>query len=236
MAQKTVNIPDLGDVRIQKRKGAKSIRLSVGHDGLVRVSIPAWTPYKVGVSFALSKLDWVLQQQVDKHPHAIADNQRIGKNHRVKFIEVIGSKASSRVTDTELVIRIPNGKNAHDSDIQKLLKQAAVRALKQEAKHLLPQKLDTFAKKHSFKYESVTIKHLKSRWGSCSVNHEITLNCFLMQLPWELIDYVLLHELVHTKIMAHGGVFWTELAKYVTDLPDKRKLIKKYNPTLITQL
>ncbi len=236
MAQKLINLSGVGAVKLQKRKRAKRIRLSVGHDGVIRVSLPVWTPYKAGEMFALSKKDWILSQLIDKRNQDILHNHRIGKNHRVKFVIVDSGKVSCRITDTEVIVRVSRTKSTSDEDVQKKLHAGAIRALKQEAKNLLPQKLDMLAQKYDFRYKNVNIKQLKTRWGSCSSNSEIVLNCFLMQLPWELIDYVLLHELVHTQVMAHGGKFWSELSKYVSDLQNKKKLIKKYHPTLLPEI
>ncbi len=235
MAQKLINIQDLGIVKIQKRKDAKNIRLSVSHDGVLRVTIPVWTPYKAGEMFALSKRNWIQKQLSLKHSHKFQSNQRIGKSHRIIFVSSEVNKISARVSNTEIIIRFPKSKTFSDEDIQKKLRVAAIRALKREAKLLLPQRLNLLADKYNFEFRSVNIKNLKSRWGSCSSNQDIALNCFLMQLPWELIDYVLLHELVHTKIMAHGSDFWKELSIYVSDLSDKRKIIKNYQPILISQ-
>ncbi len=235
MAQKLINLSEIGIVKLQKRRGAKSIRLTVGHDSVIRVSMPVWTPYKAGEMFALSKKDWVLEQLETKQSHVILHNHRIGKNHRVKFVFIESGNITCRVAETSVIVRLPKTKNIADKDVQKKLRAGAVRALKQEANNLLPQKLDMLAQKHGLQYKSVNIKQLKTRWGSCSSNSDIALNCFLMQLPWELIEYVLLHELVHTRVMAHGSKFWNELAKYVADLPDKRKSIKQHQPILESQ-
>lgn len=235
MAQKQIHIADIGEVTLQKRKGSRSIRLTVGHDGTLRVSMPVWSPYKVGEAFVISKRQWIAKQRVHKSPHVFSPNKRIGKAHRLTFIYEQRTTITSRVTKTELLVRLPQGKLTTDTDVQKVVHAGAVRALKQEAKNLLPQRLAALAQKHDFKYRTVSIKWLKSRWGSCSSQQDIALNCYLMQLPWELIDYVLLHELLHTRIMAHGSRFWSELGLYVSDLPAKRKAIKAYQPTLIAQ-
>jgi predicted metal-dependent hydrolase len=109
---------------------------------------------------------------------------------------------------------------------------ASLRALKLQASHLLPQRLEVLAQRHGFTYTSVTIKNLKSRWGSCDQNRNITLNLFLMQLPWHLIDYVLLHELVHTRVMRHGPPFWSAMAAVEPRTQSLRREIKAYKTTL----
>lgn len=233
MAQKQIVIPGIGPVLLQKRRANRSIRLTIGHDGTVRVSMPAWSPYKVGEAFALSKRDWIVRHSTSRQPLVIRPDDRIGKGHRLRFVHEQRPKIGSRVTPTEVIIRLPLNKEPGDSDVQAVVQAAAIRALKLEAKLLLPQRLAALAKQHDFTYHSVTIKQLKTRWGSCSSNKDIALNCFLMQLPWELIDYVILHELVHTRILAHGQPFWDELGTYVSDIKTKRKTIRSHQPTLL---
>lgn len=230
-----MHIEQVGEVTFQKRKGAKAVRIRIGHDGVVRVTLPSWSPYKVAEAFVRTKADWIAANRVDRKHHIIGPNDRIGKGHRVRFVHEDRDKPGSRITKTELVIRIPATADIADEDVQIIARAGAVRALKQEANLLLPQRIKTLAEQYGFTYRSLGIKRLQSRWGSCSSEKDIALNCFLMQLPWDLIDYVLLHELVHTRIMAHGERFWSELDKYVSDLPAKRKLIKTYQPQVVAQ-
>ncbi|MES2971453.1 MAG: SprT family zinc-dependent metalloprotease [Patescibacteria group bacterium] len=235
MSQKIIILPEIGEITLQKRRGTRSIRLTVGHDGTLRISMPPWSPYKVGEAFAISKSDWIRTHQLTKTRPVLLPDQRIGKAHRIRFIHEHRSTITCRVTATELVVRLPLDKQPTDSDVQKDVSKGSIRALKQEARNLLPGRIEDLAKRYGFEYQSVSIKQLKSRWGSCSSQKNIALSCFLMQLPWELIDYVIMHELLHTRVMAHGSKFWTELNQYVYDLPAKRKLMKTYQPILLSQ-
>jgi predicted metal-dependent hydrolase len=83
-----------------------------------------------------------------------------------------------------------------------------LRELKLKALEYLPGRLQTLASLHGFTYTSIKISRSKSRWGACSTRKNINLSLFLMQLPAYLIDYVILHELCHTKEMNHGPQFW----------------------------
>jgi len=78
----------------------------------------------------------------------------------------------------------------------------------------------------------VRIKRLSSRWGSCDSHQNIVLNLYLMQLPWECIDYVLLHELTHTQILRHGAPFWDAMGKLLPNLAAIRKQMRGYHPVL----
>lgn len=233
--QKRIVMPDIGEVVLQKRKGARSIRLTIAHDGTLRVSMPTWSPYAVGESFARSKADWIKKHQQIKQPHVFTSGERIGKAHRLHIYHERRDAIATRITNTEVNVRIPVEMNHTDASVQSAIHKAAIRALKQEAKQLLPGRLSQLASQHGFSYRGVEIKLLKTRWGSCNSHKDIALNCYLMQLPWDLIDYVLMHELMHTRIMAHGPKFWSELARYVSDLPAKRKAMRGHQPTLIAQ-
>jgi predicted metal-dependent hydrolase len=84
-----------------------------------------------------------------------------------------------------------------------------------QAINTLISQLDKMAKIHNFKYNKVSIRNQKTKWGSCSAKNNISLNINLVRLPDELRDYVILHELVHTRLKNHSREFWAELDKFV---------------------
>jgi predicted metal-dependent hydrolase len=86
---------------------------------------------------------------------------------------------------------------------------------KKEARKKIIGRLAELAKQHGFTYGKVSIRNQRTRWGSCSGRNNISFNIKLLALPPELADYVILHELVHTRIHDHSLKFWTELDKYV---------------------
>ena len=100
---------------------------------------------------------------------------------------------------------------------------------KAEARKKLIERLQQLAKEHNFKYNRVFIKSQRTLWGSCSSRNNINLNINLMQLPDRLINYIILHELLHIRIKHHSKYFWTELTKLIGDAKVLRKEIKSYN-------
>ena len=84
-----------------------------------------------------------------------------------------------------------------------------------KAKTLLTRRLQQLAKNNGFSYNRVFIRNQKTRWGSCSSKNNISLNMKIVKLPDELIDYVILHELVHTHRKDHSKAFWAEMDKFV---------------------
>lgn len=124
----------------------------------------------------------------------------------------------------EMRIICPPNADFNDAGLQEWLKKVIVEALRRNAKIVLPPRLYMLSMKHGLPYEQLKINSSKGRWGSCSAKKHINLSCYLMLLPSHLIDYVLLHELAHTKEMNHSEKFWALLDK-LTD--GKAKALRK---------
>lgn len=231
MASKSFQIDSNLTVTVFKRRGNKNLKLSLGHNGQVRVSIPVWAPYRAGVDFAKSRRQWIIDQQIN--PIVLKDGQAIGKAHHLKLVVSPNiNKLSSRTSSTEIKINIPAGMNTDDPEVQKAAARACIRALRNQSEQLLPKRLLYLAEKYQFEYKSVSVKQLKSRWGSCDSQKNIVLNLFLMQLPWHLIDYVLLHELTHTKVLKHDSKFWSQMERVCPNSKLLKKELGSYKPAL----
>lgn len=124
----------------------------------------------------------------------------------------------------EMRIICPPNADFNDTSLQEWLKKVIVEALRRNAKIVLPPRLYMLSMRHGLPYEQLKINSSKGRWGSCSAKKHINLSCYLMLLPSHLIDYVLLHELAHTKEMNHSEKFWALLDK-LTD--GKAKALRK---------
>jgi predicted metal-dependent hydrolase len=94
------------------------------------------------------------------------------------------------------------------------------------ARKFLRQRAAVLAQLYGFSIQRVFVRNQRTRWGSCSGANNINLNIKLAILPEMLRDYVILHELVHTRIKNHGPDFWHELDRYVGNAKALRKRLK----------
>lgn len=236
MSSRTITLPDIGEITLYKRRSNRTIRLSMGDDGTVRVTLPYWVPYKAAERFALSKTEWIAQHQATRGLSALTHGQRVGKAHRLYFIaNDDAQKVATRLGQGEIRVTHPTALTPEHGSLQQAARAASLRALRKEAQLLLPQRVRSLAAQTGHTYRSLTVKHLKTRWGSCSSRQEITLNIFLMQLPWHLIDYVILHELTHTVAMNHGADFWAELERHAPSAKQLRAEIRTHRAALLGQ-
>ena len=98
---------------------------------------------------------------------------------------------------------------------------------RQEAKKDLTNRLHELATKHGFSFNRVFVRNQKTRWGSCSGQNNINLNIKLLLLDQELRDFIILHELVHTRVKNHGKEFWRQLLAVEPNAMDLDARMKK---------
>jgi len=97
----------------------------------------------------------------------------------------------------------------------------------------LKDRAKKIAEQNGFSFGKISVRDQRTRWGSCSLKNNISLNAKLRHLPDQIIDYVILHEFVHTRIKNHKQSFWDEMAKYL-DSPKKLDgKLKEYEPAFL---
>ena len=108
--------------------------------------------------------------------------------------------------------------------------------LTEQARRELPQRAAEFAWQMGVTYGRITIRHQKTRWGSCSSKGNLNFNCLLMLTPREVQDYVLVHELAHRAEMNHSPRFWALVEKILPDYREQRKWLRTEGRRLIERL
>ena len=97
-----------------------------------------------------------------------------------------------------------------------------------EAARALAVRIELLAGQHGFGYNRLSIRNQRTLWGSCSKGNNISLNQNLIRLPQELQDYVILHELVHTRVKNHSAAFWKELCRVCPPAKTHRRQLRRY--------
>ena len=79
----------------------------------------------------------------------------------------------------------------------------------------------------------ISIRHQKTKWGSCSSKGNLNFNCLLMLAPEAVRDYVVVHELCHRKQMNHSEAFWAEVERVLPPYREARKWLKTHGQELM---
>lgn len=224
---------EFGAITIRRRANAKYIRLTIAANGRLTASMPTLAPL-----FMLKKLlhdsREQLRSQLTTHqslrPKLYRAGDRVGASHHI--VQVSGPIAGARVGGLEIRWTVPPGSDSTSPYHQDIVRKAVRKALDKEAKAYLPRQLTYLAGTHGFHFASIRYSNAKGRWGSCSSRGVISLNVALMNLPMQHIDYVLLHELAHTRHLNHSTAFWSEVARCCPAYRQLRQELKSYSPYL----
>jgi predicted metal-dependent hydrolase len=222
--------PEFGEITLRRTSLSRNIRLKLDARGILSITLPKRAPLflarqllndsRTNIRNSLAKLrtNETTYQQGDI----------IGKVHRLRIEQDDTVGYSHRLSKHELVVYTPA--QAHPDQVQQTIHDGIAKALRVQAKSYLPRRLKALADQHGFNYSKLRFSSAGTRWGSCSSEGTISLNIWLMQLPFELIDYVILHELSHTRHMNHSQDFWSELELFVPNYRELRRQLRQHHP------
>ncbi|NLA24025.1 MAG: M48 family metallopeptidase [Bacteroidales bacterium] len=209
--QKLVFVKDVGEVKIQKKYGIKNLRLSIHPKNGINISMPPHVSYDKAIEFLKSKQNW-LTKKAAKFKHLndkdfIITNayEFIGIKFNIKFYKQ--NKYTADYKNDVIEVFIPEFEDINSEQSQAFLRKAAEMALKNKAHNYIPERVKFLAKQNNFTFNSLKIGSSKTRWGSCSSSNNLIFSCYLMLMPKELIDFIIIHELCHTVHKNHGKEF-----------------------------
>lgn len=221
----TVHDEQLGEILVRRNKKSRAMSATISTSRQLRVTVPALTPMFMVKRMIASSRDQ-LKQMVAAHRGLVyTDGMSVGKQHTLRRVD--GNVVDIKTQGSQLIISLPRDLSLNDNSVTKVLMPQVLKILKKQAKQYLPARLENLANEHGYTYKRVRFSHASTRWGSCSSNGTISLNIALMLLPKELIDYVLVHELAHTKQMNHSKKFWDDVKQMDAQYSQHRTQLKK---------
>lgn len=203
---------------ILEKEGLKSYYISVEKGvGVVLKGKPIST--EEADKLILKKAKWILDKLdlvSSISDGDIVTGSRIQYLGRKYYVEVLVDNSTSKInidfTESRFKISLPNDLNTQENLLQ---------AFENYFRIKVQEKIEPILKKKSkatgLQYNNVKFMKLEKRWGSCTPSNTIIININAIKLPFSLIEYLVVHELVHTKIKSHSKEFWAELSKHVSN-------------------
>lgn len=212
---------DLAVDFVRMRRARRYI-LRVRPDGSVRVTVPRGGSRREAISFLRKQAAWIQRERARVRSMHVqprwAEGTTLLFRGQPVTIRVVGAGPGRRACYGDRAVPIPE----HAIDFRPHI-EADLRVL---ARQELGPRLDRLAASHGLTVAGLTVRDQKSRWGSCSRSGRIALNFRLVQMPPDVSDYILIHELMHLKQQNHSRGFWRLVASACPGFRDAERWLK----------
>ncbi len=201
------------DVVIRESTRSRRLLLRVHESAQVEVVVPRGTPQRLIEQFVASHLEWIATRVArarakarppEAFPPTLLHLAAIGEHWQLQWVAGAGRARVREVGEERLELR---GSGSPAAQRAALLRWLAARA-----KDVLGAWLAEVAAEHGFAYTGLQVRLQRTRWGSCSSRGRISLNLALLFQPPDVLRYLLVHELAHTRHMNHSRRFWEQVA------------------------
>ncbi|MCE1198360.1 MAG: M48 family metallopeptidase [Marinilabiliales bacterium] len=240
MSEKVIFKEGIGEVKLVRKARSTRLRISVKASGEVLVSIPWQFTFSRGEEFLEEKREWVLRALKKMEKRGVTRKPpepgflfaTLHKEYHLQPWDSVKFQIRLKQMEKEVILWYPAHLSLTEEAVQAKIRMLLEGALRYEAKRYLPVRARELATRLGYTFQALTIKNNRTNWGSCSSLKNINLNLHLMRLPERLIDFIIVHELVHTQIPNHGPSFKARLRSHFPDADPLEKMIRKYRPEL----
>lgn len=219
-----------GRILLRKNPRAKRLILRWTDRGALRVTVPPVISWKVVLRFLRSNESLILKKQEEirrERNGSYTNGYVLPFGGFILHIEE-GERFTGIIEGSDLRVQLPQGISIQSEEAQQHIAGIVHWAEREYALKRLPERTRQLAERYGFMYGKVSIRQQKTRWGSCSSKNNLNLNARLVALPDKLRDYVILHELVHTRVKNHGPEFWDTLEKVCPRARQSAREMKRY--------
>lgn len=174
-----------------------------------------------------TKKEWIYKKLVENEKRKKENRQVVkllGKEYKLLIKFEDNQSAKMYIENDKLIIEIPKKQIDKTEQIKEELIDSMYKKVAEKEVDMAMQIITRIVGIAPKKYK---IKKLKSAWGTCTSNQNITINSSLMQYDRKVIQYVVLHEVCHLKYMNHSREFWKMVEKYMKDYKEVKKILKR---------
>ena len=221
--------------RVEKARGKKTRLVFKGPEAILCIRTPSGKLDPHTQQFIHANEQWILKhyQQQRQHQQTHVDRRNrfhaqiqagtipyLGKNRRIHFLR--GTKRQVKLEEEEIHLTL-RPQDREEERIAYLY--SGLRVL---AKEHLTRRTRELAQMTQSRINQIRVKDHKSKWGSCSNKSNINLNWHLILLNPALIDYVIIHELMHLREMNHSPRFWQWVERFYPSYKEAEKQLKAH--------
>jgi predicted metal-dependent hydrolase len=221
--QRVTQIPVAQIIRSKR----KTLALLVKPDGSVLVRAPLRTSNALIQEFVEKNTGWIEKHRAKALAALRASSRRYLTGDMVLYLgtsyplEILEGHAAREP------LRLEDGKFKLAASQQGEAALAFERWYREQAKQIVTARVELLARQYGFSYRKIGITAARTRWGSCSATGSLSFSWRLIRAPLAVVDYVVVHELVHTLVHNHSKRFWSRVGTIMPDFPSHRRWLRE---------
>lgn len=225
MPQQSISLPKtlkisntLPDIQLKTHHQAKRLKLKVSPTEIILV-VPKSTSRAMIDNFLTQSLEWLEQTWATQHQNHNHHQTQLRLFHIAQPIQIQAQRQALlwHFDETSAIL-----------SVNELQRESAIRQfILHQAKQHLPAILREVAQEMNIKMAKISIRHAKTRWGSCNQRQDVMLNAYLVCCPLHLIRYVCIHELAHIVHFDHSPHFWQYVEQFDANYLQHREELKQ---------
>ena len=215
-------------IRRSARRGTVSV--AVEPSGEVLLTAPASTPVERLDRVVHQKARWIVARRREvAGPRLVPTAREFVSGESFLYL---GRQYRLLVRNGPTAVRLHRGRlEVHEPDGNRRgqrVRAALVRWNRDQAERRLPERVARWAKKVGVPAPKVLVREQQKRWGSCDAAGAVRFNWRIIQAPMSLVDYVVVHELVHLRHRDHDAAYWQALGRVMPDYEARRRALKRW--------
>jgi predicted metal-dependent hydrolase len=212
-------------VEFVRHRRARHYILRLRDDGAIRVTVPRGGSRADAERFLRERRDWIARER-HRREITMAGHRAPWRAGTLVLLRGVETPLEVAEVDDRIRARLAGETVMIPAADAGRLRAKVEAHLRKVAGAELRARLRELADAHGFAPATVSIRNQRTRWGSCSPSRGISLNWRLVQVPPDVRDYVLLHELMHLRHLNHSARFWRDLARVCPHLVESRRWLR----------
>ena len=214
-------------VKIDKiiRSKRKSIGLEITQDALLIIRAPRLTSLKTIKKIVIEKKDWIQKKKAKLE-------RKLEESKPKKFIDgerfwYLGKQYQLKIGKNYKIFNLSKNYLRLSERYQNNAKEVITSWYKRKAKQKIGERVRFYYALTGLKYGQIKINSARMRWGSCSHSGNLNFTWRLIMAPEEILDYVVVHEMVHLEEKNHAKRFWQKVEKIMPEYKEHKKWLKE---------
>lgn len=212
---------------IRSKKRRKTISLHIKEDRRIYIYAPYRTPKWEIERFIKEKRSWIVKKMSEKERSIKEAEKAFIPGEKFLYLGESYPLEIEESSNRKVPLKLSFGKFVLDKDHIEEAKDLFIQWYKKEAKARIIERIDFYSNRLQLFSKGIRITSAKYRWGSCSRDNRLSFSWRIIMASLSIIDYILIHELVHIKEKNHSKRFWNYLESILPDYRKHRLWLKK---------